>query len=58
VALGDSLATAFRRALADFRASYVLYFTPSGAPAAGFHQLGVSVKRSGADVRARRGYVR
>lgn len=56
IASGDNLASTFRRALADFRSSYVLYFTPRGVPAAGSHTLDVRVKQEGADVRARRGY--
>ena len=54
---GDSLASAFRRALADFRASYVLYFTPQGVPASGAHTIDVRVKQDGAEVRARRSYI-
>jgi hypothetical protein len=54
---GDSLASTFRRTLADFRASYVLYFTPQGVPATGAHSIDVRVKQDGAEVRARRGYI-
>ena len=54
---GDNLASTFRRVLADFRASYVLYFTPQGVDRAGSHTIDVRVKRDGADVRARRGYM-
>jgi VWFA-related protein len=53
---GESLAATFRRILADFRASYVLYFTPTGVPPTGSHAIDVRVKQDGADVRARRGY--
>jgi VWFA-related protein len=53
---GESLASTFRRALADFRASYVLYFTPQGVDHSGSHTLDVRVKQDGTDVRARRGY--
>ncbi len=56
-AAGDNLASTFRRALADFRASYVLYFTPQGVDQSGSHTLDVRVKQEGADVRARRGYI-
>ena len=51
-----SLGGTFRRLLADFRRSYVLYFTPHGVAASGVHTLDVRVKRPGVDVRARRGY--
>jgi VWFA-related protein len=54
---GDSLASMFRRVLADFRSSYVLYFTPRGVDRAGSHTLQVRVKQDGAEVRARRGYL-
>jgi VWFA-related protein len=54
---GENLASTFRRTLADFRASYVLYFTPQGVPQSGSHTLDVRVKQDGTDVRARRGYV-
>jgi len=56
-AVGDDLTSAFRRVLAEFRASYVLYFAPSGVARTGVHTLDVRVARSGLDVRARRGYV-
>jgi VWFA-related protein len=54
---GDSLSSTFRRVLADFRSSYVLYFTPRNVDRAGSHTLQVRVKQEGAEVRARRGYV-
>ena len=54
---GENLTSKFRRMLQEFRSSYVLYFTPRGVERAGAHTLEVRVKRSGADVRARRGYV-
>ncbi len=56
-ASGDNLSSTFRRVLADFRSSYVLYFTPRGVDRTGSHSLEVRVKQEGADVRARRGYV-
>lgn len=46
----------FRRTLADFRTGYVLYFTPTGVPPAGWHDLSVRVKGRRYDVSARRGY--
>jgi len=57
VSAGDNLATTFRRVLDDFRASYVLYFTPQGVERTGAHTLDVRVKRSDVQVRARSGYV-
>jgi len=54
---GESLASTFRRVLADFRSSYVLYFTPANVDRAGSHTLQVRVKQDGAEVRARRGYM-
>jgi VWFA-related protein len=54
---GESLSSTFRRVLADFRSSYVLYFTPKNVDRAGSHTLQVRVKQEGAEVRARRGYV-
>jgi VWFA-related protein len=53
---GENLASTFRRTLADFRASYVLYFTPQGVAPGGAHTLDVRVKQDGTEVRARRGY--
>ena len=57
ISSGDNLATTFRRVLENFRASYVLYFTPQGVERAGAHRLDVRVKRSNVQVRARSGYV-
>ena len=54
---GERLASTFRRMLAEFRASYVLYFTPQGVDRSGAHTIDVRVKQDGTDVRARRGYV-
>jgi len=54
---GDDLASTFRRTLSDFRASYVLYYTPQGVERSGAHTIDIRVKQEGADVRARRGYI-
>jgi Ca-activated chloride channel homolog len=54
---GETLTPKFRRMVQDFRSSYVLYFTPRGVERAGPHTLEVRVKRPGAEVRARRGYI-
>jgi len=53
----ENLASTFRRTLDEFRASYVLYFTPQGVALSGAHTIDVRVKQDGADVRARRGYI-
>jgi VWFA-related protein len=53
----EDLTATFRRALDEFRSSYVLYFTPRGVDRGGFHTLQVAVPQdSGVTVRARRGY--
>jgi VWFA-related protein len=54
---GENLASTFRRTLTEFRASYVLYFTPQGVDRSGSHTIDVRVKQDGTDVRARRGYI-
>lgn len=51
------LSSAFRSVLDGFRATYVLYYTPRGVDRAGFHTIEVKVKRDGAVVQARRGYL-
>jgi VWFA-related protein len=56
VAAGENLTSTFRRVLEQFRASYVLYFTPRGIEPKGTHTLDVRVKRDKAEVRARRSY--
>lgn len=48
-----------RQALEEARARYVLYYTPTGVPAMGWHPIEVTVTRPGRyDVRARPGYER
>jgi VWFA-related protein len=47
-----------RRALDEFRSTYVLHFMPRDVESSGFHTLRVSVNRSGLMVKARRGYLR
>lgn len=54
---GEDLASTFRRTLSDFRASYVLYYTPKGVARDGSHTIDVRVKQDGTEVRARRGYI-
>jgi VWFA-related protein len=48
---------AFKQAVADFRTSYVLRFTPTGVSSDGWHELTVRVKSGTYDVRARKGYL-
>jgi VWFA-related protein len=57
VAPGDNVSSTFRRVLEQFRASYVLYFTPRGVERSGAHSLDVRVKAAKVEVRARREYV-
>jgi hypothetical protein len=57
VKAGESVSSKYRRMLQEFRSSYVLYFTPQGVERSGAHSLEVRLKRGGAEVRARRGYV-
>lgn len=53
----DGLTAAFRTALEDFRAGYVLHYSPQGVERGGWHEIAVRVTRGrGSDVRARRGY--
>lgn len=52
------LSATFRRALDEFRSSYVLHFTPKGVERKGLHTLEVRVRRSDTlTVRARRTYL-
>jgi len=50
------VAALFKRVLDDFKASYVLRYTPAGVAPGGWHELGVGVKKGRYAVRARRGY--
>jgi VWFA-related protein len=50
------LGSTFRRVLEDFRSTYVLYYSPAGVAAPGFHTISVQVARPGTTVLARRGY--
>lgn len=54
---GERLGSAFRSLLEQFRASYVLRYTPTGVERLGAHSIDVRVNRPDVDVRARRGYV-
>ena len=53
---GMALAALFRQVLDDFRASYVLSYTPRGVAAGGWHDVVVRVKNASWIVRARKGY--
>jgi hypothetical protein len=52
----DPLSRAFLAAIGNFRASYVLRYTPAGVSATGWHDVAVTVKSRKYDIRARRGY--
>ena len=51
-----SLLEEFRTALAEFRTSYLLWYTPKDVAPTGWHTLDVQVKKGRYEVRARRGY--
>jgi VWFA-related protein len=56
---GDSISRSFRAMLEDFRAAYVLQYTPRGVAPGGWHDVDVTLKRGGRfEVRARKGYMR
>lgn len=57
IAPRDPVGEAFGAAIRAFRTSYVLRYSPTGVPKAGWHNITVSVTRSGRyDIRARKGY--
>jgi Ca-activated chloride channel family protein len=60
LAVSDSAGAraAFLRILDDFRAGYVLTYTPEGVPAKGWHPIEVRLEGARGDVHARRGYSR
>jgi hypothetical protein len=43
--------------LEEFRQRYLLSYSPQGVPTGGWHRLEVRVKRRGATVKARPGYL-
>lgn len=45
------------RVLAEFRARYVLTYTPQGVDSGGYHRIEVDATRKGLNVRSRTGYV-
>ena len=52
----DRLSDAFASVLDEFRTRYVLAFSPTGVPSAGWHKIDVRVKGRKVSVDARRGY--
>jgi VWFA-related protein len=53
----QSVGREFRRVLDEYRSGYVLQYVPEGVPAAGWHDIAVTLTRPGKyDVRARKGY--
>lgn len=53
-----ALRPAFVRILDEFRLRYLVSFSPSNVPSAGWHPLAVRVKNQKVDVKARAGYIR
>jgi Ca-activated chloride channel family protein len=57
LAIRTDVTDTFAKALDEFRSSYVLHFSPKGPPAAGFHELIVTVPgQPKLTIRARKGY--
>jgi len=55
---GDDIAGSFRQALGDFRRRYVIRYSTQGAAQPGWHEVRVSIWRSGRfEIRTRQGYV-
>jgi VWFA-related protein len=52
----DRLADAFASVLDEFRTRYVLAYSPTGVPSAGWHKIDVRVRGRQVSVDARRGY--
>ncbi len=53
----DSISTVFKRTLGDFRAAYVLQYSPQGVAREGWHEVTIALKKPGKyDIRARKGY--
>jgi len=53
---GAALPVLFKRALDDFRTSYLLTFTPQGVPRGGWHEIVVRTTDRRYSIRARKGY--
>jgi len=56
VGASTDLTATFRRALEEFRSTYVLYYNARGVDRGGYHAIEVRVPREGVVVQARRGY--
>jgi VWFA-related protein len=54
---GADLRSAFERILAEFRARYVLAYSPEGVSTGGFHRLDIKVPGRRVIVKARTGYI-
>jgi hypothetical protein len=57
---GEEVGAAFLREIDDFRASYILRYSPTGVPREGWHDIAVKVIKSGGQhytIRTRKGYV-
>jgi hypothetical protein len=52
-----NLGPVFLRILEEFRQRYLVSYSPRGVPPGGWHRLEVRVKRRGAAVKARPGYL-
>jgi len=52
----DTLGGLLRRALDQFRSSYILSYAPAGVTPRGHHAIDVTVNRPGVEVRARKAY--
>ncbi|MFI5177598.1 MAG: VWA domain-containing protein [Vicinamibacterales bacterium] len=52
----DRITDGFKRAIDEFRTSYVLRYVPAGVARGGWHELDVKVTSGTYDVRARKGY--
>jgi hypothetical protein len=55
-AVDRSAVSLFKEALEEFKASYMLWYSPSGVAPRGWHDLTVRVKSGNYTVHARRGY--
>ena len=54
----DPIRATFVRILEEFRQRYLVSYSPSGVPGAGWHPIAVRVRNRRVDVRARAGYMR
>ena len=56
IGVSTDLTATFKRILAEFRSTYVLYYNARGVDPAGYHTIDVKVNREHAVVQSRRGY--